>query len=217
MSRKILLIDDDMVLSRTTAKRLEKRGYIVELCHSGKEGLEKVLSEELPYGLILLDVKIPDLDGIEILSEIRKTHEKNHLPVIMVSSMEEQEDIVKALELGANDYVTKPIVIDILVARIETQLDIKNLAIEYANNKEFSAITAMIATYNHEINNPLAIAFGTLDALARKNEISEESFEKIETALERINVIVKKIGELSNKKKVDFESYTQKSKMVKVD
>lgn len=214
---KILLIDDDTVLSKTTVRRLEKRSYNVDLIHQGVEGLRLAIDEESSYDLILLDIKIPDLNGLEVLKSIREKFEKNILPVIMVSSLEEQEDIVEALNLGANDYVTKPINIDVLIARIETQLDIKRLSNEFASKKELSAVAAMIATYNHEINNPLAIAFGTLDALQRKSEISEESFNKFDGALVRIRDIVKKIGKISSEQKLDYEDYTKKSKMIKVD
>lgn len=214
---KILLIDDDMVLSKTTSRRLEKRGYEVKLVHQGKLGAETALSDDEDFDLVLLDIKIPDLDGTEVLKLIREKYEKNILPVIMVSSLEEQEDIVDALNLGANDYVTKPINIDILIARIETHLDIRRLAAEFASKKELGAVTAMIATYNHEINNPLAIAFGTLDSMQRKGEIPQDAFEKFDVSLTRIRDIVKKIGKISKEQKIDFEDYTQKSKMIKVD
>lgn len=212
---KVLLIDDDKVLSKTTSLRLEKRGYAVNVCNSAKEGL--IVALEQDYDILLLDIKMPEMSGVEVLTAIREKKEKNLFPIIMVSSNEEQDDIVEALNLGANDYVTKPINIDVLVARIVTQIDIRRLSIEFASKKEIEAIGAMIATYNHEINNPLAIAFGTLDAIERKGDASEDSFKKLEESLERINNIVKKIGKISEKGKVLFEDYTENSLMLKID
>jgi DNA-binding response OmpR family regulator len=211
----VLLIDDDKVLSKTTSLRLQKRGYNVEVCNSAKEGLK--MSLEGKFDILLLDIKMPEMSGVEVLTEIRAKKEKNLFPIIMVSSNEEQDDIVEALNLGANDYITKPINIDVLVARIVTQIDIRRLSIEFASKKEIEAVGAMIATYNHEINNPLAIAFGTLDALERKNQIPKEDFQKLEESLDRINNIVKKIGKISEKGKVLFEDYTENSVMLKID
>lgn len=212
---KVLLIDDDKVLSKTTSLRLEKRGYAVNVCNSAKEGLNIALEQD--YDILLLDIKMPEMSGVEVLTAIRKKKEKNLFPIIMVSSNEEQDDIVEALNLGANDYVTKPINIDVLVARIVTQIDIRRLSIEFASKKEIEAVGAMIATYNHEINNPLAIAFGTLDAMERKGQLPSEDFDKLEESLERINKIVKKIGKISEKGKVLFEDYTENSLMLKID
>lgn len=214
MNKNILMIDDDKILSKATKLRLEKRGYTVELVHSGEEGLRKSVTQE--FGLILLDIEMPNVNGLDVLKSIRKVIAKNILPVIMVSSNEENEDVVEALNLGANDYVSKPVNMDVLNARIDTQLEIAILTRELIFKKEIEAMNALITTYNHEINNPLTISFGMLDRMKRKKEYSEETCAKMKVSLERIRDIVQKIRKLSENQETDFEEYVKSSKMIKL-
>ncbi len=215
MKTKIFYIDDDKVLSIATAELLKKRGYEVELCHSGEEA--SLVDFNTKADLILLDIEMPSLSGIEVLKVIRRTESKNLLPVIMVSSNEEGESIVEALREGANDYVTKPVNIEVLEARIRTQLEIKKLTIEFASKKEIAALNAMITTYNHEINNPLTIAFGMMDKMKRDESYSPEVFEKMKKALVRVKDIVQKIRSVTEENHISFDEYIKDSKMVKLD
>ncbi len=215
MSGKILYIDDDKVLSKATAELLKKRGYEVELCHSGEEALHVEFKKKAD--LILLDIVMPDVSGIEVLKEIRKIESKNLLPVIMISSNEEGESTVEALREGANDYVTKPVNIEVLEARIKTQQEIKKLSIEFASKKEIAALNAMITTYNHEINNPLTIAFGMMDKMKRDESFNSETFEKMKKSLHRIKDIVQKIRNVTEGNHVSFDEYINDTKMVKLD
>lgn len=213
MSKNILLIDDDKILSKATSLRLEKRGFNIKLIHDPEEGRRAALRDE--FDLILLDIEMPELSGIEVLKSIREKIEKNILPIIMVSSNEEDGDIVEALKLGANDYVSKPVNMDVLNARIDTQLELQSLTHEFANKKEVEAINAMITTYNHEINNPLTISFGMMEKINRDKEFSEETYAKLKNSLVRIRDIVKKIREASQDQKPDFQEYVKNSKMLK--
>jgi len=215
MKTKIFYIDDDKVLSIATAELLKKRGYEVELCHSGEEA--SLVDFNTKADLILLDIEMPKLSGIEVLKVIRRTESKNLLPVIMVSSNEEGESIVEALREGANDYVTKPVNIEVLEARIRTQLEIKKLTIEFASKKEIAALNAMITTYNHEINNPLTIAFGMMDKMKRDESYNPEVFEKMKKALVRVKDIVQKIRTVTEENHISFDEYIKDSKMVKLD
>ena len=134
----------------------------------------------------------------------------------MVSSNEEDESIVDALKQGANYYVMKPVNMDVLVARIQTQLEIKALSQEFAEKKEVQALNAMITTYNHEINNPLTIAFGMMEKAKRDAEFSEVTHEKVMNALCRVRDIVQKIQKVTNENKVSFEDYVKDTKMIKL-
>jgi diguanylate cyclase (GGDEF)-like protein/PAS domain S-box-containing protein len=119
-----LLVVDDQEMNRDMLKRrLERKGYRVKTAQSGLEALDRIQSE-LP-DLLLLDVEMPGLTGLEVLSRVRENHSRLRLPVIMVTGRTESESIVQALTLGANDYITKPVDMPVAAARIETHLSLK--------------------------------------------------------------------------------------------
>jgi sigma-B regulation protein RsbU (phosphoserine phosphatase) len=97
--------------------------YDVSVAMDGETALEDVA--ENPPDLILLDIMMPGIDGYEVLERVRKQRTADDLPIIMATALGESEDIVKALKLGANDYVTKPFDLPVVLARVETQLSLK--------------------------------------------------------------------------------------------
>ena len=105
------------------SRRLAKQGYNVTKASSGAEALE--LIEENKTDLVLLDIMMPVMDGFEALSRIRKTRSPSELPVIMATAKDEGEAVIKALEMGANDYVTKPFDYPVVKSRVATQVALK--------------------------------------------------------------------------------------------
>ena len=116
---KILLVEDDLLIQELVTFNLEREGYTVKIAGDGKSGLEMV-SSEMP-DLILLDVMLPELDGYEVCKAIRANKETASLPIIMLSARDEVADKVIGLELGADDYVTKPFSTRELVARVKAR------------------------------------------------------------------------------------------------
>lgn len=119
----ILVVDDGKVNREILSRRLGKSGFQVVLAEDGTEALKLV--EERTFDLILLDVMMPGVDGLSVLKTVRQSFEPSQLPVIMTTAMDTSEDVVRALELGANDYVTKPINFPVLLARVQTQVGLK--------------------------------------------------------------------------------------------
>ena len=115
--KKILVVDDEKPISDIIKFNLEKEGFEVVVAFDGQEAVEKV-EEENP-DLIVLDVMLPKMDGLEVVREVRKTHS---IPIIMVTAKETEIDKVLGLELGADDYVTKPFSNRELVARVKANL-----------------------------------------------------------------------------------------------
>lgn len=210
--KKILIVDDDTMSGNLLAKRLEKKGFKCEVVSTGQSCLDLMLNKN-DFDLVLLDIMMPGMSGTEVLEEIRKTKNNFELPVIMVTAKDEASDVIDSLKKGANDYITKPVNIDMALARIQTQLQIKALVEESLLNKQTSTINSMVTTLNHEINNPLAIALGNL-TLAKKN-LSEERIEKSMRALERIADIVKKIEKITGGE-IEEVSYSGEVNMFKL-
>ncbi|MBQ6000598.1 MAG: response regulator transcription factor [Clostridia bacterium] len=114
---RILIVEDEHAIADIVAFNLNREGYETLIAADGTTGLEKALGEE--FDLILLDVMLPGLDGWEVLSALR---EKKTVPVIMLTAREEELDKIHGLELGADDYITKPFSMNELKARIRANL-----------------------------------------------------------------------------------------------
>ena len=117
MSRKILAVDDDALLRRSLAFNLERSGFSVQTAASAEDALE-IVHQHHP-DLIILDIGLPGMDGLEAL---RKLRDEMGIPVILLTSRRRELDEVLGLELGADDYVTKPFDFDVLLAHIKAVL-----------------------------------------------------------------------------------------------
>lgn len=115
----ILVVDDESFNRDLLQRCLSKQGYIVTVADGGKQALELIGSTR--FDLVLLDIMMPDIDGIQVLTSIRKTFSMTELPVIMVTALNDSKDVAEALNLGANDYITKPVDRTVLLARVQTQ------------------------------------------------------------------------------------------------
>jgi adenylate cyclase len=120
---RLLVVDDNEMNRDLLSRRLSARGYSVGVAHDGTDALAKIEAE--PFDLVLLDVMMPGLSGFDVLKILRTTKSASELPVIMVTAKDQSEDIVQALRLGANDYVTKPIDFAVALARTEAHLALK--------------------------------------------------------------------------------------------
>jgi two-component system, OmpR family, KDP operon response regulator KdpE len=114
---RILVVDDDVAISKLLCTNFKARGYEVLLANNGKEALEAIESDYVD--LIILDIMMPHIDGVEVCRQIR---EWNQVPIIMLSARGDEMDKVKCLELGADDYLTKPFGMAELMARVKTAL-----------------------------------------------------------------------------------------------
>ena len=118
MSQKVLVVDDEESILTLLKYNFEKAGLIVITAEEGKKALEKV-KEEKP-DLIILDIMLPGMDGIEICKGLRK--EDNNIPILMLTAKDEEIDKILGLEIGADDYITKPFSIRELMARVKALL-----------------------------------------------------------------------------------------------
>src|SRR2546430_14454678 len=137
---KLLIVDDNEMNRDMLARRLERKGYAVGVAESAQQLLEQIKREGAD--VVLLDIEMPDMSGLEALKTLREAYSPIELPVIMVTAKNQSEDIVKALNLGANDYVTKPIDFAVALARIGTQLSHKRAQEGLRESEERYALAA---------------------------------------------------------------------------
>ena len=134
----LLVVDDHEANRDALSRRLRQRGYLVSMAVNGADALHAI--EQGAFDLVLLDVEMPDISGLEVLAKIRARHSHSQLPVIMVTARASGEDVVEALKLGANDYVTKPIDFPVAVARIDTHLAHKWAVADLRDSEERYAL-----------------------------------------------------------------------------
>ncbi len=125
---KILIVEDEVKISRFLQLELQYEGYEIEQAYDGREGLNKALNEK--YDLILLDIMLPKLNGMEVCRRIRQISD---MAIIMLTAKDETTDIVMGLDTGADDYITKPFAIEELLARIRVALKRKRVDVKHSN------------------------------------------------------------------------------------
>jgi len=118
--RTLLVVDDNAANRDLLSRRLERKGFRVIVAEDGQRALDILATSRVD--LVLLDVMMPGLSGLDVLRKVRETRPPSVLPIIMVTARTESEDVVEALELGASDYVTKPIDFPVVLARVKAQL-----------------------------------------------------------------------------------------------
>ena len=128
MKQKILIIEDEPQLARLLQLELQFEQFESDIAHNGRDGLEKF--KQGSYDLILLDIMLPELNGLEVLQQIRSG--ASNVPVILLTAKSDVKDKVEGLNLGANDYVTKPFEFEELLARIRVNLRFSTASV--ANN-----------------------------------------------------------------------------------
>ncbi len=219
MDKKVLYIDDDEVTRETITLRLSKKGFTI-VTSSGD--LDKICSEltSVKHDVVLLSESLIESDVFESIELIRKHFDEVTLPIILlVSSANYTTVCVRALNLGVSDFLTKPINIEIAAARIDAHIKFVKLNEDSKAKSELNNLNAIIATYNHEINNPLAIAHGNVQLLETmcKDDSIKDIITKIHKALERVAAIIKDIEHLNTTKgRLATVDYAKLSKMLNV-
>ena len=117
MTTTVLIVDDNEMNRDVLSRRLQREGYLVSTAEDGVKALSMMSAEA--YNIVLLDIMMPDMDGFETLTNMRNLNNCKDIPVIMLTSVNEMDDVKKCIGLGANDYVLKPYNMDDLKRRME--------------------------------------------------------------------------------------------------
>lgn len=193
---KLLIVNDSRAAQLALKMQLETELFTVRTAHSASEAF-KILETTTP-DCILTDYEMPDTDGPTFCRQLKKNESYNHIPVIMLTSMAVSDYLLTAVDAGADDFISKDADIRIIKAKITAMVRIKRFQDELTHLRRVEGIKQIVATYNHEFNNPLTIAIGNLNWL-RKNYVGEEQLKRIgrlSDALGRMSELVKKIRDL---------------------
>lgn len=169
---KILIVEDELKIARFLELELKYEGYEVAQVHDGKSGLSKALNEA--FDLVILDIMLPYMNGIEVL---RKLRQSSDIPVIMLTAKDEVIDKVVGLDMGANDYVTKPFAIEELLARIRAVLKYNHPKQESSNLLQLYDLKLDLEKY-------------TVSFKDEPIELTKREFDLLQYFLENKNIVL---------------------------
>ncbi len=197
----ILVVDDQPINVRLLEKKLQRCGIHVISAFSGPEAL--ALAEEKHPDIVLLDIMMPGMDGLEVCRRLKENPKLSNVPIIFITAKTSKEGKIEGLGIGAADYITKPIDLDETVARINTQLRIQEnhrinleLSQRLAESRQHAAIAHVTEGIAHNLNNLLGVVVGYLDLL--KTSFNDpkrltRSCDQLDKAVKRMVDIVREL------------------------
>ena len=198
---KILVVDDQPINVQLLKRKLERENMIVTTAYSGREALELVATDK--PDLILLDVMMPEMDGIEVCQRLQADDETRSIPIIFITARTSKEGKIEGLGVGAVDYITKPIDLDETLARVQTQLrfvqinrELVDLQRRLGDSRRTATIGAVTQGIAHNLNNLLGVVIGYVDlikAYHEKPELVKKNAQHLEYAVNRIVGIIKQL------------------------
>ncbi len=200
----ILVVDDQPINVQLLKRKLEREGIRVTAAYNGLEALD--LTRKVMPDLILLDVMMPDMDGIEVCQRLQADDVTRGIPVIFITARTTKESKLEGLSVGAVDYITKPIDLDETLARVQTQLrfvainrQLLDLTRRLEESRRAATIGAVTQGIAHNLNNLLGVVIGYLDlvkAYHDKPEQVKKNAQHVEDAVQRIVAIIKQLSTL---------------------
>lgn len=200
----ILVVDDQPINVQLLKRKLERGDIRVFTAQNGVEALASIAKEK--PDLILLDVMMPDMDGIEVCQRLQAHEDTRSIPIIFITARTNKENKIEGLAVGAVDYITKPVDLDETMARVQTQLrfvavnrqvvDLQRRLEEARKAATIGAVTQGIA---HNLNNLLGVVIGYLDlvkAYYDKPDQVQKNAQHVEHAVHRIVAIIKQLSSL---------------------
>jgi DNA-binding response OmpR family regulator len=207
---RMLVVDDDFLNRTLLATNLEEEGFAVETAEDGRQALDTLRAEK--FDVVLLDILMPEMDGYQVLQAIKSDGSLKHLPVIVISAVDEMESVVRCIEMGATDYLPKPFEPALLRARLNASLAAKrlrDLELEY------------LVQVGHVIGAAGAVEAGTfesaaLDGVAKREDALGQLarvFQKMaQGVVARENKLKKQIQEL----KIEIDQSKQAKKVAEI-
>lgn len=208
----ILVVDDQPINIKLLQRKLEREGYEVLTAFNGQECLN-IVAERKP-DLILLDVMMPEMDGIETCEKLKENEDTETIPVIFITAKSSKEGKLEGLGVGAVDYITKPIDLEETLARVKTQLRIQEI---YRENIELqtqlgeirrsAAVGAITQGIAHNLNNLLGVVVGYLDLLRNgydSPDMVKRSVSLMDQAIQRMVNIIRHLSSIATSERVQI-------------
>ncbi|MBU0517936.1 response regulator [bacterium] len=206
----IIVVDDDPLIQESLQLRLERSGYHLAVFGDGESALRGV--EDARPDLIILDLKMPGMDGYEVCRRLKGSEDLRYIPILMLTAYGSLDHIVKGLDLGADDYVSKPFEFEELMVRIKSLLRMRHIEKELRDKETHLArvqtMGQLLVTLAHHINNSLAVISGRAQATKSDNVAMVDKMKKacLKESL-KIEAVLKSLEEMANEMKISTTSY----------
>jgi signal transduction histidine kinase len=188
----IVVVDDTPANLQVLASMLAERGYKVRPSTSGRIALQSI--RLAPPDLILLDIRMPEMDGYQVCEELKLDEKLRDIPVLFISALHETDNKVRAFRVGAVDYITKPFQFEEVVARVETQLELYWQKQEIKRLREEDRLyyeklsqmkDAVVRTASHDLKNPLCLVLGAAHLLVEHVAPDDEEGQRLVSMIQR--------------------------------
>ncbi|MGJ8650487.1 MAG: response regulator [Opitutaceae bacterium] len=209
---KILVVDDQPINIKLLQRKLERQGMEVFVAYNGRECLN-IVGEAKP-DLILLDIMMPEMDGIETCQHLKANPETETIPIIFITAKASKEGKLEGLDAGAVDYITKPIDLDETIARVRTQLRLQEMFRENMELQErlgdvrkAAAVGAITQGIAHNLNNLLGVVVGYLDLIKNgydSPDMVKRSVMLMDHAITRMVNIIRQLGTIANNERIEL-------------
>jgi DNA-binding response OmpR family regulator len=199
-SLTVLIVEDDAELREILQAEFELEGLTALTATNGSEAV--IAARELKPDLILMDLMMPVMDGIEATKIVKGSEEIRHIPIIMLTAAGNKEDIVAGLEAGAIDYITKPFFMPELKSRLRSVLqhkimydELKRIQDTLIRKERLQTVKDLTEAFQGSINGPLTVILGKIHLLKKKHSnIPDDDLETLEKAAQKIKEIVNHLG-----------------------
>lgn len=205
MPSRILVVDDQPINVQLLQRKLEREGLAVLTAASGREAIDRIVAER--PDLVLLDVMMPDMDGIEVCQRLQADPGTRTIPIIFITARSSKEGKIEGLGVGAVDYITKPIDLDETVARVRTQLrfvamnrELVELQQRLGESRRVATLGAVTQGIAHNLNNLLGVVIGYVDlikAYQDRPELVRKNVQNLEDSVNRIVAIIRHLTTLT--------------------
>jgi signal transduction histidine kinase len=212
----LLVVDDDATNRDVLSRRLKRQGHEVRTASNGRDALQAM--RETAFDVVLLDIMMPDMDGYEVLSNIKADHRLHHIRVIMISAVNEVQSVVRCIEAGADDYLTKPFNPTLLKARIGASLEKKRgrdretvlfeqLQENYKRLQDVEKLRDdMRNMIVHDLRTPLTAVIVGVEMLGKHGELNETQREMMAIAIGGGKTLLGMINDLLDVEKMESGS-----------
>lgn len=207
---RMLVVDDDLLNRTLLATNLEQEGFVVETAEDGRQALDALRAEK--FDVVLLDILMPEMDGYQVLQAVKSNEALKHLPVIVISAVDEMESVVRCIEMGATDYLPKPFEPALLRARLNASLAAKrlrDLELEY------------LEQVGHVIGAAGAVEAGTfqgssLDDVAKREDALGQLARVFQTMAHKVVARENKLKQQIQELKIEIDQSRQAKKVAEI-
>ena len=203
---KILIAEDEKITRTMLARKLNNWGYEVVSASDGNEAWEILQQKDAP-NLIILDWMMPGMDGVEICRRLKQIETKTPSYIILLTSLDNEEDIVSGLDAGADDYITKPFKSSELRSRINVGRRIIELQASLIEKEKLQGIIEMAGAVCHELNQPLQVVSGISELLTMDIQENNPLYKKmamLKEQTERMGEITLKLAKITSYETRDY-------------